>query len=135
MKKNFILSLCILALVSCKKDSELSPSPSIIGKWLFTSYISEEKVVDIPDCSKDDYLVFSESKVVEASTGSALCEPEVTELQELNKATYTISSDNKKLIFTLQTGEVMKQDILELSAKTLKFAPGPDEDIWVLTRQ
>lgn len=132
MKKLFLFALAAAAVSACKKDSENTPSRMdlITAKnWRVTALTSTTTITPASGssstttrddyaqysaCEKDNFYKFNTNKTVVADEGPTKCDPSDPQTTTI---AWDFNSDQTKLL----TGANYSEDILELSATTLRL--------------
>ncbi|MGI4743700.1 MAG: lipocalin family protein [Janthinobacterium lividum] len=138
MKKLLSLSLGLVALGACKKDSETTPagaaSPTELltaKSWHMSAYTSSFAEADAaavttneyattPACQHDDFAKFNADKSVRFDEGTTKCN--TTDAQSQN-STWELSSNNTKLTLAAPQlgGFPIPYDVIVLTASTLQL--------------
>ncbi|MGI4762146.1 MAG: hypothetical protein ACRYF0_15670 [Janthinobacterium lividum] len=136
MKKLSFIFLAALALGSCKKNDDNSPStPSktdllTAKSWRITAdkttttvgttaSTTTDDYATSPACERDNFIKFNTNKTASFDEGSTKCS---TTDPQTTTGSWDFNSDGTKLILTDPSlgGIALQQDILELTATTLR---------------
>lgn len=137
MKKLSFIFLAALALGSCKKNDDNSPASTsktdllTAKSWRVTAEKSTSTVgstagtttddyANSPACERDNFLKFNTNKTATFDEGATKCS---TSDPQTQSGAWDFNSDGTKLTITDPSGSglAIQQDILELSATTLRL--------------
>lgn len=139
MKKIFISMIAVSVLISCKKDTENTPSKTTLltaKNWRMSAYSStttvtvmgstpitttteQDEYASLKPCVKDNFMKFNTDKTLVEDEGTDKCLPNSEQKQN-----YTWEFDsNQTVLLTKPVGStyVYKDDIVDLSATTLRL--------------